>query len=47
MLKLKKNNRETSKEDLALFKRVPTVTEMISPDGYLIEKDYLRVGKNF
>lgn len=47
MLKLKKNNRKSSKEDLTLFKRVPTVTEMISPDGYLIEKDYLRVGKKF
>lgn len=47
MLKLKKNNKESSKEDLTLFKRVPTVVEMISPDGYLIEKDYLKVGKKF
>ncbi|HHY80755.1 MAG TPA: DUF87 domain-containing protein [Thermoanaerobacter sp.] len=47
MLKLKKNKEEAVKEESPLFRRVPTVVEMISPDGYLIEKDYIRIGKKF
>lgn len=47
MLKLKKNKEEAVKEEPELFKKVPTVVEVISPDGYLIEKDYIRVGKKF
>lgn len=47
MLKLKKNKEEAVKEEPELFEKVPTVVEVISPDGYLIEKDYIRVGKKF
>nr|WP_206155643.1 DUF87 domain-containing protein [Caldanaerobacter subterraneus] len=46
-MKLKKDKEKAVKEESPLFSRVPTVVEMISPDGYLIEKDYLRVGKKF
>jgi len=47
VLKLKKNKEEAVKEEPELFEKVPTVVEVISPDGYLIEKDYIRVGKKF
>jgi len=47
MLKLKRNKKEAVKEEPEIFKKVPTVAEMISPDGYLVEKDYIRVGKKF
>lgn len=40
-----KEEKKTNEKDF--FKNVPTIKELVSPDGIIIEKDHMRVGKKY